>query len=79
MEKLVQKVCRKLDITQKELGVLMDISKPTIERWSANNEGIPKSSKNHLALILENYELRKDLSSLVEAVQIVKKYEKKLT
>lgn len=64
---IVKEVCTKLNLTQKELWNMLDISFPTIARWSWDNTKIPKMWMLSLKLILENIELKNKLEIIKNA------------
>ena len=66
-ENIIKEVCKSLKLTQKELSNMLDISYPTILRWSWDNDKIPKMSLLTLKLILENIELKEKLDSIKKA------------
>ncbi len=70
---IVKKVCAELGITQKELAEKLGTSKPTIERWSQTGE-VPEPSKKHIAVLLENENLKKENEEIKQALSILKKY-----
>lgn len=72
-DNLVKKVCDELDVTQKELAEMIEVSKPSIERWSQSGH-IPKSSEKLLKLFLENKKLKNELNELKIAIQTITKY-----
>lgn len=59
-ENLIKKVCKDLDITQKELANKIGIKEVTINKWSSTGD-IPLQGIKSLNLILENHKLKKDL------------------
>ena len=69
---IVKEVCTKLNLTQKELWNMLDISFPTIARWSWDNTKIPKMWMLSLKLILENIELKDNLAIIQKAQTILK-------
>lgn len=72
-QNIVKKVCAELGITQKELAEKLGTSKPTIERWSQTGE-VPEPSKKHIAVLLENENLKKENEEIKQALSILKKY-----
>ena len=63
-ENLVKKVCDEFGIIQKELADLLDVSLPTVSRWSANSQEIPKMAVASLNGMLENKLLKEKLYSI---------------
>jgi len=51
---------------------MLDVSFPTIARWSWNNTNIPKMWTLSLKLILENIELKNKLEIIKQAQKILK-------
>jgi len=68
---IVKEVCTKLNLTQKELWNMLDISFPTIARWSWDNTKIPKMWMLSLKLILENIELKNKLEIIKNGYKIL--------
>lgn len=63
-ENLVEKVCNEFNITQKKLAELIDVSTPTINRWSSNPSEMPKMAISTLKLMIENKELNENLEKI---------------
>ena len=57
-ENLVKKVCRELEITQKELAKKLDVTEQTVVRWVKKPEEITPQSLFTLNLLLENSKLQ---------------------
>ncbi len=72
-DNLVKEVCTKLEITQKELASKFGITTSAISQW---NEEVPKVAQIALELILENYQLKNDLNTVVKAHKLLDKYSK---
>ena len=72
---IIKEVCAKLNISQKELAKLLNISYPTITRWSSKSSTIPNMWKITLNLILENIELKDKLNIIKQSQQIVNELE----
>ena len=72
-ENLVKKTCKELGITQKELAKNLNISLPTINRWSYTNK-IPENSFTLLNLFLENYKLKNQINEMKTAFSTLNKY-----
>jgi DNA-binding XRE family transcriptional regulator len=70
-ENLVKKTCRELGITQKELAEKLNLSLPTINRWSSDNSKIPKLGKIALSLIIENISYKFKFNQLKNAQNIL--------
>jgi len=68
---IIKEVCTKLNLTQKELWNMLDISFPTIARWSWDNTKIPKMWMLSLKLILENIELKNKLEIIKNGYKIL--------
>ena len=68
-DNIVKKVCQIFDLTQKELGEMLDVPHPTISRWYAGD--IPKMAKIALELLLENKQLKDKLQKIKEAQNIL--------
>ncbi len=72
-DNLVKKTCRELGITQKELAEKLNISLPTVNRWSYSNQ-IPEQSLTLLSLFLENYFLKNQINEMKNAFSTLTKY-----
>jgi predicted transcriptional regulator len=72
-ENLVKKTCRELGITQKELAEKLNLSLPTINRWSYTNK-IPEHSVTLLSLFLENFHLLNQINEMKKAFSTLTKY-----
>lgn len=73
-ENLVKKVCDEFGIIQKELADLLDVSLPTVSRWSANSQEIPKMAVASLNGMLENKLLKEKLYS-IEIIEELKVFD----
>ncbi len=63
-ENLVKRICDEFNITQKELSELLDVSLPTVNRWSGNSKEIPKLAVTSLNSMLENKLLTEKLDRI---------------
>jgi len=70
-ENIIKEVCKKLNITQKELATMLDTSFPTIARYSSDNSKIPKIGMVAFKLILENIELKEKMKVIKQAQSIL--------
>ena len=57
---MVKRVCEELGINQSELAQKLNTSRSAVSKWS--NGEIPTGAKVSLELLLENYQLKKQLS-----------------
>ena len=39
---IIKEICTKLNLTHSELSNMLDVSLPTVNRWSSDNSKIPK-------------------------------------
>lgn len=53
---LVKEVCQKLNITQRQLGEMLEIPESTIARWKSGD--LPRLAELYLKSLLENIELK---------------------
>jgi transcriptional regulator with XRE-family HTH domain len=70
-ENLVKKTCRELGITQKQLAKKLNLSIPTINRWSSDNSKILNLGEMTLYLIIENNFYKNKLNQLKTAQEIL--------
>ena len=68
---IIKEICIKLNLTHKELSNMLDISLPTINRWSSDNSKIPQLWILTLKLILENIKLKDKLETIKKAQNIL--------
>jgi len=59
-ENLIKKICRELEITQKQLAKQTKFSETVISRWSKGSK-ISESAKNHFHILMENKKLKEHL------------------
>lgn len=67
-QNIVKKVCKELNITQKELAEKFGITTSAISQW---NEDIPKTAQVALELLIENKKLKDDLHIIKKAHEIL--------
>ncbi len=70
---IVKETCRELNITQKELAEMLDVSKASVDRWASTGE-IPDSSKKLILFLSENQMLKKELLDIKSALSLLGKY-----
>ncbi|EOA4132974.1 helix-turn-helix domain-containing protein [Campylobacter coli] len=75
-ENIVKKVCKELNITQKELSEILGVHLTTIQKWVANDNDLPLQAKKSLNLVLENHHLKIRLKTLDEFVRLFKELQK---
>ncbi|EAJ2862359.1 helix-turn-helix domain-containing protein [Campylobacter coli] len=75
-ENIVKKVCKELNITQKELSEILGVHLTTIQKWVANDNDLPLQVKKSLNLVLENHHLKIRLKTLDEFVRLFKELQK---
>lgn len=68
-ENIVKKVCRELEITQRELAERLGVPPTTLSGWASGD--IPKMTEFALNLMLENVELKSKLNSIKKAHKII--------
>jgi len=61
-ENIVNKVCERLQITQRELAKQIDIPESTIARWKSGD--LPRLADLYLNLLLENKNLKDQILKL---------------
>lgn len=67
---IVKLTCKELGITQKELADKFGISTSAISQWGVD---MPKTAQVALELMIENYQLKKDLKTLIEGHKTLSK------
>lgn len=68
-ENIVKKVCRELEITQRELAERLGVHITAVQKWVANADNLPLQTQKSLDLVLENHYLK----SKVEKVNLILK------
>lgn len=68
-ENIVKRVCKELNITQRELAERMDIPESTVARWKGGD--LPRLAELYLNALLENIELKSKLEAIKKAHEIV--------
>lgn len=69
-ENIVKRVCKELNVNQRELGEILDVPVGTISRW-ASTDDIPKMAKLALELLLENEQYKKGTNALKTAIKLL--------
>lgn len=68
-DNIVKRVCKELNITQRELAERMDIPESTVARWKGGD--LPRLAELYLNALLENIELKSKLETIKKAHEIV--------
>jgi hypothetical protein len=68
-QNIVKRVCKELNITQRELAERMDIPESTVARWKGGD--LPRLAELYLNALLENIELKSKLEAIKKAHEIV--------
>lgn len=68
-ENIVKKVCKELNITQRQLSEMLEIPESTIARWKSGD--LPRLTELFLKTILENIELKRKLETIKKAHKII--------
>ncbi|MDX2323522.1 helix-turn-helix transcriptional regulator [Campylobacter hepaticus] len=68
-ENIIKQVCEELNITQRQLSEMLQISESTIARWKNGN--LPRLTELFLKTMLENIELKRKLETIKKAHQII--------
>ena len=61
-ENIVKRVCKELNINQRELADKLEVSPASISDWAKGN--IPKMAEMALLLMLENKEIKQHLENV---------------
>jgi len=61
-DNIVKKVCKELNITQKELAEMLDVQPSAVSNW--NKGDIPKIVKIALELLIENKQCKEKLQKI---------------
>ncbi|EFN6206392.1 TPA: helix-turn-helix domain-containing protein [Campylobacter jejuni] len=64
-ENIVKKVCKELNITQRQLSEMLEIPESTISGWATTK--IPKMAEVALTLMLENKQQKEILEAIKKA------------
>lgn len=70
---IIKSACAYFKISQKDLANLLEVSKPSVERWSSTGE-ISANVANHISLLFKNSRLKKELFEIKSALKTLKKY-----
>lgn len=70
-ENIVKRVCKELNLTQRELAERMDIPESTIARWKGGD--LPRLAELYLNTLLENTQLKLKLETIKKAHEIISK------
>ncbi|EAH9113327.1 XRE family transcriptional regulator [Campylobacter jejuni] len=68
-ENIVKKVCKELNITQRQLSEMLEIPESTIARWKSGD--LPRLAELFLKTMLENIELKRKLETIKKAHKII--------
>jgi DNA-binding transcriptional regulator YiaG len=67
---IVKRVCKELDITQKELAEMLEVHLTTVQKWVASEE-LPKNVEKSVELLLENKQLKERLYKFETAFRLI--------
>lgn len=70
MENIVKKVCKELDVTQKELAEQIGVAEGTLRNWSSSND-IPTWALKSFELLQENYKNKEIVETIKKAQEIL--------
>ncbi|WP_250325004.1 helix-turn-helix domain-containing protein [Campylobacter lari] len=68
-ENIVKRVCKELNITQRQLSEMLEIPESTIARWKSGD--LPRLTELFLKTMLENIELKQKLETIKKAHKII--------
>lgn len=71
-ENIVKKVCKELNITQKELAEMLDVPQGTVNRWASSND-IPKMAYLALTQMIKLKEFEEAQNNLSNAFKTLLK------
>ena len=69
-ENIVKKVCKELNVTQKQLSEVMGVTDSTVRGWASNKE-ISKPMENFLYCLLEKHALENRLNKFQTAFKLI--------
>lgn len=69
-DNIVKRVCKELNITQRQLAEKLDVSEPTIAKW--NNGKIPKMAQLALEQMLEIREYEAKIQNIKNFKKFIK-------
>lgn len=70
-DNIVKRVCKELNITQRELAERMKVNEVTVRQWSSKGEVMPNVEAT-LNLLLENHRLKAQLKDLKSFAELIK-------
>lgn len=70
---IIKSACAYFKISQKDLANILEVSKASVERWSSTGE-VTANVANHISLLFQNSELKKELFEIKSALRTLKKY-----
>ncbi|WP_172201126.1 XRE family transcriptional regulator [Campylobacter sp. RM16188] len=70
-DNIVKKVCKELNITQRELAEIIKVNSGTPAQWITKGE-VPPTYRYLLELMLENKELKTKISKLIAFKELLK-------
>lgn len=68
-ENIVKKVCKELDITQKELADMLEVGTSTVSQWGKGD--IPKMAQLALEQMLEIKDLKEKITKIKDFKQLL--------
>jgi len=72
MDNIVKRVCKELNITQKELAERLGVNNGTVRQWSSQKEP-PQWAVNFMNLLIENKNISSKLELFQKAFEMIDK------
>ena len=69
-QNIVKRVCKELDITQRELAEILKVNEGTVRQWSSKGEVMPNVEVT-LNLLLENHQLKMRLDKIKGFAELI--------
>ncbi len=76
-DNIVKRVCKELNITQRELAEILKVNDVTVRQWSSKGEITP-NTEVVLNLLLENHQLKMRLDKIKGFVELIQELQQRV-
>lgn len=76
-ENIVKKVCKELNITQRELAERLGVHLVSVQKWVANADDLPLQTQKVLELVLENHHLKSKVQKIEQILTLIDELKQK--
>lgn len=70
-DNIVKRVCKELNITQRELAERLGLHITAVQKWVANADDLPLQTQKVLELVLENHRLKNKVEKVDTILKLI--------